>query len=203
MAKQCYTIYDKLSKFNQMRKVSWIWSVSIFVLFSCNKVGELDQNDEEFVPTDVLVKTNASYTIDKVFDFINSFDHDVEYIKRGKYTSSLPSDSLTYVLNYLNAKSYTNDGNTWFVTGYLHYQTQIITIFPRLFDINNIENQTDWLQSMEILQLSEQLDRETSGYVIYFHVPIGTEKEWVEIFETYDFVKWVELNYIAEFVTWP
>ena len=186
-----------------MKKVLFILSISLLILFSCDKEDEQNQIQEKFVPTDVLVKTKGTYTIDKVFDFINSFDHDVEYIYGGVYTSSLPSDSLIYVLNYLNAKTYTNDGDVWFVTGYLHYQTQVITIFPKLFDIKNIENQTDWLQSMQFLQLTEETDKKTNGYVIYFHVPIDTEKEWVEKFKEYDFVEWAELNYIVEINLWP
>ena len=189
---------NKRLKYRQMKKVLFILSISLLILFSCDKEDEQNQIQEKFVPTDVLVKTKGTYTIDKVFDFINSFDHDVEYIYGGVYTSSLPSDSLIYVLNYLNAKTYTNDGDVWFVTGYLHYQTQVITIFPKLFDIKNMENQTDWLQSMQFLQLTEQTDKETNGYIIYFHVPTDTEKEWVEKFKEYDFVEWAELNYIVE-----
>ena len=180
----------------------------LFVFISCEKdiddeIDYSDHSDVEFVPTDVLVKTKGYYTIDKVFDFINLFDHEVEYIKYGIYNSKLPSDSLQYVLDFLNAKPYTNDGNAWFVTGYLHYQTQQITIFPKLFQINNKEYQIDWLQSMEILQLHQQTDTETSGNTILFHVPEGKEKEWVKKFMEYDFVEWAELNYIVQLNPWP
>lgn len=126
-------------------------------LFSCEKekIEDIDNSDEKYVPTDVLVKIKGYHTIDKVFDFINSFDHEVENIHSQTYLSDLPSDSLQYVLDYLNAKTYTNDGNAWFVNGYLHYQTKVITIFPRLFDMNNTTYQSDWLESMEILKLKK------------------------------------------------
>jgi len=93
----------------------------ILVLFSCKKNSndDIEKQEREFVPTDVLVKTAAGHSIDKVFDFINSFDHEVENIKCGYYNSSLSPDSLQYVLDYLNAKPYTNDGNMWYVSGYL------------------------------------------------------------------------------------
>jgi hypothetical protein len=173
----------------------------IFILFTltllgCNKNSI--ENSEDFAPTDVLVKIIGYYTIDKVFDFINTFDHDVENIHSQVYTSNLPSDSLQYVLDYLNEKPYTNDGNAWFVSGYLHYQTNIITIFPRLFDIKNIEYQNDWIESMEILELNEQTAGETRGCIIYFHVPRGEEIEWKNRFEQYEFVEWAELNYYSE-----
>ena len=199
--------YGLTSYISTIDKVVIILFLSLFVFCSCEKDDDLMDTDLRFdlrfVPTDVIVKTKGYYTIDKVFDFINSFDHEVESIKHSAYTSTLPSDSLNYVLNYLNAKTYTHDGELWYVTGYLHYETQVITIFPKLFDIKNLDNQADWLQSMDFLKLREQTDKEVSGNTIYFHVPEGQEKEWVEKFEKYDFVEWAELNYIVELNPWP
>jgi hypothetical protein len=191
-------------------KTNLIFPIFILIfLFSCKKDSDSDEKlidkdvNEKFVPTDVIVKTKGYFTIDKVFNFINSFDHDVEYITNAGYTSSLPSDSLQYVLAYLNAKKYTNDGNRWFVTGYLHYQTKQITIFPKLFNIKNKVYQADWLKSIITLKLKEQTDKDISGYTIFFHVPKGTEKEWVKKFKTYNFIQWAELNYILELNPWP
>jgi hypothetical protein len=178
----------------------------LFIIFlgfsSCEKYRyeERTNSEEKFVPTDVLVKTKGYYTIDKVFEFINLFDHDVESIKYGFYTSSLPLDSLQYILDYLNAKPYTHDGVRWHVTG---YTTDVITIFPKLFKMKNKEYQADWLQSMEILKLAEKTNMEGSGNIIFFHVPVGKEKDWVEKFKKYDFVEWAELNYIVELNPWP
>jgi len=179
-----------------------IFSLS-FISCEKEKVDDLANSDEKYVPTDVLVKIKGYYTINKVFDFINSFDHEVENIHSQTYTSDLPSDSLQYVLDYLNAKTYTNDGNAWFVNGYLHYQTKVITIFPRLFNMKNTTYQADWLESMEILKLKEDTVSETAGCIIFFHVPEGHEKEWEKKFEEYDFVEWAELNHIIEINPWP
>lgn len=176
--------------------------ILFFSIISCEK-DNVENLDEKYVPTDVFVKVKGYYTIDKVFNFINSFEHKVEEIHSQTYTSDLPSDSLQYVLDYLNAKTYTNDGITWFVSGYLHYQTKVIIIFPKLFNINNFTYQADWLESMVILKLKEDTESETAGGIIYFHVPEGHEKEWEKKFEEYDFVEWAELNYIAEINPWP
>jgi hypothetical protein len=107
----------------------------ILILLSITFISCEKNSDENYAPTDVFVKIKGYYTIDNVFKFINTFDHSVENIQSQVYTSRLPSDSLQYVLDYLNEKPYTNDGNAWFVNGYLHYQTNSITIFPRLFNI--------------------------------------------------------------------
>jgi len=85
----------------------------------------------------------------------------------------------------------------------LHYQTNQITVFPKLFQIKNKEHQSDWLQSMEILQLTENSDNDVSGNIIFFHVPAGQEKEWVNKFKTYDFVEWAELNHYVDINPWP
>lgn len=177
----------------------------VILLSGCENDSNVDSDSIEarFVPTDVLVKIKGDYTIDKVFEFINHFNHDVENIHSQAYTSELPSDSLQYVLDYLNTKSYTNDGNAWFVNGYLHYQTNVITIFPRLFDITNLAYQKDWLESMKLLKLKEDTKGKSAGCIIYFHVPVGKEKEWEKRFEKYEFVEWAELNYYADINPWP
>ncbi|HET6559873.1 MAG TPA: hypothetical protein VFG54_21280 [Prolixibacteraceae bacterium] len=174
----------------------------LFALVGCEKNNN-DTSVEKFVPTDVLVKIKGYYTIDKVFDFINSFEHEVENIHSQVYTSDLPSDSLRYVLDYLNAKPYTHDGNAWLVVGYQHYQTKVITIFPKFFNIKNADFQKDWLESMEILKLNEQTEGETNGCIIYFHVPEGQEQLWVKRFENYEFVEWADVNHLIDYQTWP
>lgn len=173
---------------------------------SCEEDEEENKNDEQsnsevkFVPTDVLVKTRGEVSIEKVFEFINLFDHDVESIKYGFYTSTLPLDSLQYILDYLDEKPYTHDGIRWHTTG---YTTDEISIFPKLFKMKNKEYQADWIQSMEILGLAEKTSMEGSGNIIFFHVPEGKEKEWVRKFKENSFVEWAELNYIAELNPWP
>ena len=148
-----------------------------------------------FVPTDVLVKTKGYYTIDKVFEFVNAFDHDVEVLYGGIYNSSLPSDKLSYVLSYIDTKPYT-DTIYWRTYGYLHYQTKQIFVYPRMYRMKTREYQADWLNTRSALKLTEKTDSEVSGWVIYFHVPEGHEKEWVTKFRKLEFVEWAELNHV-------
>lgn len=152
----------------------------------------------EFAPGDVIVGIKSGTGIKETFDFINQFDHTVDNIDRLSYTSDLPSDSLQYVLDFLNGKSYTNDGINWFVTGYLHYQTNQITISPRLFEMHKIENQNDWLKSMKELKLHEKHNAKINSGVINFHVPEGEEKKWISIFKNFKIIEWAELNHINE-----
>lgn len=166
-------------------------------------IGCKDKNTPpvpRFVPTDVIVKTKKDFAIDRVFDFINRYDHQVEYIYNTIYTSTLPPDSLQYVLDYLNGKTYTNRKD-WPVSGYRHYLTDVIHIFPRLYDIKDKANQQDWLRSMQVLKLKEVTDRgEINGSIIYFHVPQGSELEWVERYEKMNFVDWSQVNAYIDIV---
>jgi hypothetical protein len=172
-----------------------VYIIIVFLLATgCKNKSEDQAPMPDFVPTDVLVKTKKDFTIDKVFDFINQYDHSVEYIYGSFYTSSLAPDSLQYVLNYVNAKSYTRRPD-WPVYGYNHYLTNVIHIFPRLYDIKNKNNQQDWLESLRYLKLKEVTDRDDfNGSIIFFHVPAGTEKEWLAKFKAMPFVDWAELN---------
>lgn len=171
----------------------------ILLLFISCKEDEEITPEYDFVPRVVKLHTDGTVNTREVFDFINSFDHEIEVerVSSEVYISELPPDSLNYVLEYLNAKSYTND-DVWSVTGYRHYATDAVTIFPKLFNIKNQENQADWLESMQILKLREK----GNGFLISFKVPEGQEKEWEKRFEAYDFVEWVELNYIVPITRW-
>lgn len=160
------------------------------IFISCKKEKLVDE-ELKYVPRDVLVKVKSHFTTNKVFDFINGFNHEVENINSLVYSSSLPSDSLQFVLSYINSKPYTNIDSNWLATGYIHSQTGLITIFPWLFNMTNQSFQNDWLESIELLKLSEQ-----SGSIIHFKVPEGQEKTWKGKFEEYEFVEWAELNYI-------
>ena len=71
-------------------------------------------------------------------------------------------------------------------------------IFPRLFGIENIDYQTDWLNSMNELELNEKHNSELNSGIIRFYVPIGHEIEWRNQFTSYDIVDWAELNYISD-----
>jgi len=170
----------------------------IGILSSCSN-DDAELNTQELVPGEVHVGIKSGTNINEIFNFINQFDHKVDNINSLTFTSDFSSDNLQYVLDFLNEKTYTNDGINWFVTGSLHYQTNQITIFPRLFEMDNAEYQNDWLTSMEELQLNEKYNIDLNSGIIHFYVPIGRELEWKMQFENYNIVDWAELNYIAHF----
>lgn len=177
-----------------MKTVIIILALGILLVSSCKK-DELGNNplplpaEEGFAATDVLVQTQPGFSTRKVFAFINSLQHEVEYLTPDKYTSLLPGERLADVLDYFNGEPYLNEH--WPVHGYVQPKTQQIVIFPRLFAIKDTSNQQKWITAMQDLQLD---DSQTS-FIIHFHVPEGTEKEWLSIFRKHPFIAWAELNY--------
>jgi len=165
----------------------------IWIFTSCSND---DKETREFIPGEVSVGIKSGTDISSIFNFINQFEHSIDNINSLSFTSDLPTDNLQYVLDFLNEKSYTNDGVNWFVTGYISNKT--ITIFPRLFEMNKLEFQNDWLNSMQELELKEKHNVDLNSGIIRFYVPIDSELQWKNQFEKYNIVDWAELNYVAE-----
>jgi hypothetical protein len=153
-------------------------------------------NRLRFVPTDVCVQTKAMFTITKVFDLINSLQLNVEYIDYFMLRSSLTSDSLTYVTNYLNTRTYTHVSNETSLVDVV-YPSKVITIYPMLFNMRNKNYQADWLNTMSILKLSESTN---NSYFILFNVPNGEELEWSKRFESSDSISYSELDVYLDIV---
>lgn len=175
--------------------------VFLFLLFACAETEEpLVENELEFEPQSVLVKTNATFLTNDIFDLINGFDFEVKSVNNAFYITELPGDRLEGILDDLNTRHYINDG-VWKATGYLHAINGKIHVFTRFFDIRNRDNQRDWLSLMEKYQLRENFVFDHSGFMIHFKVPEGEEKRWVRHFQNLDFVEWAELNYYVQIVT--
>jgi hypothetical protein len=164
----------------------------LFLFVACEK-DTLDESDLTFIPTDVFVKTETGYSIEQVFSFINSYEHEVETIYNVNCVSGLPIDSLKFVLGYLENKPYITH-ETWETIGNINKITKQITVFPKLKDMKNISYQQDWIQTIHLLNLKD----DNTGYIILFHVPEGEELKWSDKFESYGFVEWSEPNWIYQ-----
>jgi hypothetical protein len=141
-----------------------------------------------YYPSSVRVTTKPNFTIDKVFDFINSFDHDVMCIENVWYKSTMSAENLIPIRDALRAKPYIS--GPYYV---LHFLTNEPYFRFWLCGIKNKDYQADWFKTIEEYQLVEITD--FGEYYIHFMVPEGTEKEWKAKFEEYDFVESVELSY--------
>jgi len=147
-------------------------------------------------PKEVGVYYSDAYTFENkitirdVFEFINLFDHKVLNIhKLGSegYISSMPKDSLDYIVSDLNAKPYFSR-----VHGYWKEGQLIINV--TMSNMESIDYQADWFKTMNDYKLTE-VTTIYSWFIIDFEVPDGKEKEWMEKFKTHKFVNGVASNY--------
>jgi len=169
----------------------------LMFLYSCDK----EQNiitDKEFEKGTLLVGIKNNYEMQKIFELFNSNNLNIKQINGHIYNSTLPSDSIDFVINELNKKSYINNG-TWKAVKnssvYLHYNTMIITICCSLFNMNE-KNQNDWIETTKELKLVEV----SANKSLNIEVPIGKEMYWLEVLKPNPYIRWVDLNWIDEIV---
>lgn len=167
----------------------------IFIIFfSCEK--ELVKEPifcDSYKKGEIAIGLKSVATIEAFFKLINNYGLVVDKLSGVSYESSLPSDSIDYVIRYLNSKKYINtrgfkavkDGSVS-----LHYQTKALTINCVLFDMST-ENQEDWNETKTILRMKEKPSN-TRYFVL--NVPINEEKNWVRVFYNNDDVSFAELN---------
>jgi hypothetical protein len=144
---------------------------------------------------DVLVGMREATTLPQMFQLFNSNAFTIKSVMGPVYISSLPADSIDYIVRELNRKTYINSGAWKAVKNgnvYLHYQTRALTVIPRLLDMT-VANQQDWAATVQRLQLQEQ---PTMVKSCYLNVPLCSEKYWVSQMQPNPLVKWAQLNNI-------
>ncbi|WP_157530348.1 hypothetical protein [Hymenobacter norwichensis] len=152
-------------------------------------------SDGTYVARDVLVGMREASTLPQTFQLFNSNAFVIKSVMGPLYISSLPADSIDYVVRELNRKAYINSGAWKAVKDgnvYLHYQTRALTVIPRLLDMT-VANQQDWAATVQRLQLQEQ---PTMVKSCYLNVPLCSEKYWVSQLQPNPLVKWAQLNNI-------
>ena len=139
----------------------------------------------QYYDNEIIVYIGNNFTTSKLFDFINSFDHDVTSFFAGQFLSSLPTSNLNQVLNGLRSRSYISDVG--------HYLWPGLSVYPTFSSaIKNRNNQTDWFNAMNEFRL---VDGNIYSKNITFRVPQGTEKKWIEKFKEYEFVIQADIAY--------
>ena len=144
---------------------------------------------EYMIPKEVGVFTHSHITIGKLFDFINLFEHNVEFITNDRFISLMPLHYQSNIVSALHAKPYIQS----FHTGVDSNNNEIF-MFLRLYNMNNRDYQADWLKTMNDFELFE--GGNLPYYFIQYLVPDGKEREWQTKFESYnELVSSTRLNY--------
>lgn len=168
--------------------------------FSCN-----DETDNPFCEYyeegTVLVGINDGLDSETLFDIVNQYNLTIDQVSADKYESGLPSDSLDYVVNYLNSKDYINNNGFSAVKGgsvYLHYQTNVLTVTCPLWNMT-LENQQDWINTKSILKLTD----ESRSRSLILSVPIGQEIKWATTLNHTENIRYAELNCYLQIILGP
>jgi len=167
--------------------------LKFLTLFCCVFSGCKEDNVPPFVAGEVLVVTKAENNMNEVFEFVNSQDNSVESILSAVYESSQSGDSLGLILKHINQKTYTHRDNL-LTTGQLNSLSGQIQIFPKLYQMNEIANQQDWVELMQNLRCFEVARQK----LLLIQVPKGSEREWIKVYQRHAIVESAELNYISE-----
>ena len=161
-------------------------------------------------PKEVRVAfTSEETTTRDVFDFINLFDRKVLNIYRGGagqgYLSTMPAGKLDYILDILNVKPYFSSVHGYVLNNRMdilaaNYRfsseniDSYIVIDVTLSNMENKDYQTDWLKFMNDYEFFEG-NTHQAWFMIDFEVPDGKEREWIEKFNTYEYVVWATFNH--------
>ena len=173
--------------------------ILIFATISCMKDKEDSTkfSNEKFVSGDLLIGVSNNAELKTVFDTLNSLDLRISEMNGFFYNANLPSDSVNYLIKFLNQKPYINTGTGWSATTssvYYYQPESAIRVISSEFNMTAFY-QTDFLSTIENLNFVERFG--DTKYML-LNVPIGTEKYWLNELKKYQFIKWTELNLIEQ-----
>lgn len=168
--------------------------VLVFLLFSCAKEQVDPVGDKLFAPGDVIVIIHPDVATKDVFALMNQNGVTIETLSGFFYFSSLPNDSLSFVIDELTNKAYLNGHGFTGGSAFVSKADFRITVIEFFFNMD-ITAQNDWLKTMDVLKLQPL---QNTNRVVYVKVMPGTETLWVERFEEHPYVKAADLNWYAE-----
>jgi hypothetical protein len=175
-----------------MKRCIYIFLFFSVAMTSCSEDEPRKAADRPFVPGDVAVGIKPEVEIGQVFNLMNEKMVTIDMMSGFFTYSLLPPDSVDYINNQLAGKSYFNQRGWSDQRSFIaDSQIKLTTFF---FDMD-LAAQTDWLETMEKLQLKD-LHGETKNLLI--KVAPGTEKAWIRFFESHPFVTWAHLNEYVE-----
>jgi hypothetical protein len=100
---------------------------------------------------------------------------------------------MTYIQTILNSKKYIDIG-AFSANVFPYYLTQVVYNASILWNMS-IPNQQDFITTKNLLKMTDNL---SSTKYMLLKVPTGQEEYWKNKFQTLSWVKWTELNYIAQ-----
>ncbi len=176
-----------------MKQKAILLVLTLFVI-ACNDDNS-PVDDRPFVPGDVIIGIKSTTSIGSAFDLMNEKGVIIDQMSGFFNYSTLPTDSLDYIINELRDKIYLNKRGFDGGSAFIHAIENRIVVTEFLFEMD-LDAQQDWLATMDLLKLND-LGNDTKNVVI--KVAPGTERDWIRLFKADLNVTWAELNYIGGF----
>lgn len=176
-----------------MRQKAILLVLTLFVV-ACNDDNS-PVDDRPFVAGDVIIGIKSTTSISSVFDLMNGKGVVIDQMSGFFNYSTLPTDSLDYIINELRDKIYLNKRGFDGGSAFIHAIENRIVVTEFFFEMD-LDAQQDWLTTMGLLELND-LGNDTKNVVI--KVAPGTERDWIRLFKADPNVTWAELNYIGGF----
>lgn len=155
------------------------------VFFPSAQVGR----SKNFVSGELLVVMRERVSTKDTFDLFNKYNLGIETFD-GIYKSALGADQIDYIINTINSKPYINPN--WKLTRgavFLHYQTKNLNVSVHFENLDR-KNQTDWLSTINRLQLTE----DNFSMSLKLNVPVRQEGKYIKILNKEPIIKAAEVN---------
>jgi len=168
-----------------MKKLLFILFIAIYAGVGCKKETPISEN---YAPGSLSIGINNDAKLRNIFDTLNFLNLKISAMRGFYFNAYLPADSINYLKNLLEQKSYLSLGPASFK----YFETDSsIRVLCSQFNMDLI-NQEDFLNTIVTLNL---FDRKKNIKTILLKVPIGSEKFWLYELKKYSFISWVELDY--------
>jgi hypothetical protein len=174
-----------------------IFKIILAVIFfmGCKKNNSTDTACREFVKGDIIVGIDSTVQLEQLFGFVNPLNLYIDELMGYHYTTTISKDSIPYIKAILNSKPYINS-RQFSASVRAHYQTQIVRNTTMLWDMTPA-NQQDYIQTLNTLFMTDEL---STTKCMLLKVPVGQEQYWIDIFNSFSWVSWTEVNCIGGFL---
>lgn len=162
--------------------------------FSCKKESNGIATDGDYVKGEILIGIDSSLQLEQIFTTVNAQSLSIEQATGFIYTTTIPKDSILYIVSILNSRPYIDINTTAFSGSvWAHYRTEIVHVSTTYWDMG-LSNQQDFIQTKNLLRMTDKLSPYKN---MRLKVPQGQEEYWINKFKTFSWVTWAELNWYS------
>jgi hypothetical protein len=159
-------------------KLTFLLVCFILLLTACQ---ENDDPRVEYAPGEIQLGLSNNLSVSEMFDLINQNNLALAELEMDYIYSTLPTENIPHIVEVMQSKLYvTYFSEMDIVAKFGNSPEGSLVIFMRPLTDLTIDNQQDWLETMEELQLTNS---ELGGRLLVRVTP-GTEQYWINTFKS-------------------